>query len=300
MSSRSIYPHALSPANSEADSARLRFLWLAAIVVFSSAFSANTLLTWVKVANGSADSSYLLGVLPISVALMYLERARISCQIPKPTMAGMAIAAVVAVGVITFPFAASHLSVEWRLSIFVWLLVSLWIAGFWVCFGSGTTRKLLFPLLFLYFLVPLPSWLSIRIVTLLEHGSTDVAEMLFNIAGVPNFRTGDSFLLVDLKIVVAQQCSGIRSSMALLMTGLVLTHLCLRSFWGKAIFLASIPPLAIFKNGLRIFTLSVLSAYVSPKFLEGPLHRNGGILFFAVTILLASLFLFLVQKLERV
>jgi exosortase len=231
---------------------------------------------------------------------MYLERDHAFSQMRIGSWAAIVIAAVVAIGFVAFLFVAASLSAEWRLPVSIFLLVSVWIAGFWVCFGSGTTRKLLFPLLFLYFLVPLPPVFLSQIITLSEHGSTEVTAMLFNIAGVPNFRTGDSFLLVDLKIVVAQQCSGIRSSMALLMTGLVLSHLCLRSFWGKAIFLALIPPLAIFKNGLRIFTLSVLSAYVSPRFLEGHLHRNGGILFFALTILVASLFLFLVQKLERI
>jgi exosortase/archaeosortase family protein len=42
----------------------------------------------------------------------------------------------------------------------------------------------------------------------------------------------------------------------------------------------------ILKNGIRIATLTLLSIYVDPGFLRGRLHRDGGIVFFLLGLLL--------------
>jgi hypothetical protein len=57
--------------------------------------------------------------------------------------------------------------------------------------------------------------------------------------------------------------------------------------------------LAVVKNGVRIFTLTVLGTYVDPGFLSGPLHRRSGIVFFLMTLGLLVLLLLLLRKLER-
>jgi exosortase len=284
---------------SSANNTRLRLLCLTAIVAISSAFSVDTLLSVIRLASSSGEYSCLFGVLPISVGLIYLERRRIFAQLRWSSFTGLSIALIAALTAIGVHSFAPDLEVGERLAVSVLLLISVWIAGFCACLGASTARRALFPLLFLYFLVPIPDVFMSPIMTALRHGSADVTSMLLYISRVPYFRDHESFLLVNLRIEIAPQCSGIRSSIALLMTGLVVSHLCLRSVWSKSIFLLAIPPLAIFKNGLRIFTLSVLSAYVSPRFLEGSLHRDGGILFFAITLAAAGLLLILLQKIEK-
>ena len=42
----------------------------------------------------------------------------------------------------------------------------------------------------------------------------------------------------------------------------------------------------IVKNGIRIVTLTLLAIYVDPSFLYGRLHREGGIVFFLIGLLL--------------
>ena len=46
-------------------------------------------------------------------------------------------------------------------------------------------------------------------------------------------------------------------------------------------------------------TLSLLSIYVDPGFLNASLHRNGGILFFLLALLILSPVLLLLQRSER-
>jgi exosortase/archaeosortase family protein len=77
----------------------------------------------------------------------------------------------------------------------------------------------------------------------------------------------------------------------LLVTTMVLTHLLLRSAWGKGLVILAAIPLSVAKNGFRIFTLSMLAVYVDPGFLHGWLHHQGGIVFFLV--FLAGLFFLL-------
>jgi exosortase/archaeosortase family protein len=48
-------------------------------------------------------------------------------------------------------------------------------------------------------------------------------------------------------------------------------------------------PITIFKNGLRIVTLSLLGNYVSPSILSSDLHRQGGIPFMILAVILLSI-----------
>jgi exosortase/archaeosortase family protein len=87
-------------------------------------------------------------------------------------------------------------------------------------------------------------------------------------------------------IEVADECSGIGSSIALLLTGLLAGHLYLDGVWKKVIIAAAILPITIVKNAIRIVTLSLLSIHVDPSFLTGQLHHERGVVFFALALLI--------------
>jgi exosortase/archaeosortase family protein len=52
----------------------------------------------------------------------------------------------------------------------------------------------------------------------------------------------------------------------------------------------------IIKNGIRIVTLTLLANYVDPGFLHGNLHREGGVVFFMIGLLLLVPVLWLLQR----
>jgi exosortase/archaeosortase family protein len=54
----------------------------------------------------------------------------------------------------------------------------------------------------------------------------------------------------------------------------------------------------MFKNGIRIATLTLLGAYVDPRILQSDLHREGGIPFFIVALLLMAPILYFLRKTE--
>jgi len=97
---------------------------------------------------------------------------------------------------------------------------------------------------------------------------------------------------------VAQECSSIRSSSMLFVTTIVVAEMVLRSSWRKALLIALAIPLSVAKNGLRIFTIAMLGTRVDPGYLTGSLHRQGGILFFAIAVTGVFVVLAVLQRSE--
>jgi exosortase/archaeosortase family protein len=67
----------------------------------------------------------------------------------------------------------------------------------------------------------------------------------------------------------------------------------------KLILVLSIFPITVFKNGLRITTLSLLGAYYDPRILDSQLHRSGGIPFFFIALALLAPVLWYLMKKEK-
>jgi exosortase len=178
-------------------------------------------------------------------------------------------------------------------------LVVLEIGNFVLFFGTRAFRLARFPLLVLALMIPFPSWVLNRTVSLLQEGSAVVTALLLNLTGVPFVRDGLMVhLLRNVNIFIAEDCSGIRSSIALLIASLVASDIFLHRGWTKLALNLAVLPLSLFKNGLRIATLSLLSVYVDKRFLSGDLHRDGGILFYLIACAILGLLLWRLRKSE--
>jgi exosortase len=147
-------------------------------------------------------------------------------------------------------------------------------------------------------MVPLPGFLLDRFISWLQVGSADVAEWVFQLSGIPILRRGLIFVLPQVSIEVAKECSGIRSTQALLITCMLAGHLFLRTNWRRAALLAAAVPVMIIKNGVRIATLTLLAVRVDPSYLTGRLHHQGGFVFFTLAMLILLPLLWLLQKTE--
>ena len=176
----------------------------------------------------------------------------------------------------------------------------IWIQGcFALSYGGSALKRALFPLLFLVFLIPIPTFILNPFVRFLQLGSAEAAYHLFKAAGTPVFRDGFLFSLPGLTIEVAEQCSGIRSTIALFITAVVAGKLFLQKPQSRGILILAVLPITIFKNGLRIVTLSWLAIHVNPKFITGSwLHSSGGIPFFGVALLFLMPVVWILRKTE--
>jgi exosortase len=184
------------------------------------------------------------------------------------------------------------------LSAFMLALVLFWIADFILVFGRGAARAARFSLLLLLLAVPLPDFFLAPAVYFLQRGSAELVAALFDLTGVPFLRQGFIFELGRFTIEIARECSGIRSSMAVLVIALLAAHFYLRSFWKQTLFLLCSLFIMIVKNGLRIATLTVLALYRDPSFLFGRLHNDGGVVFFLLGLILLVPILWILGRSE--
>lgn len=174
-----------------------------------------------------------------------------------------------------------------------------WLGSFLFLYGKEALRKAYFPVAFLIFAVPIPSILMEKIISVLVTVSTSVTNLLFKTIGVPFTREGSIFDLPGFSIEVAKECSGIRSSLALFITGILASHLFLKKFWKKGVLALAVFPIAVFKNGLRIVGIYLLSYHIDMRFIEGDFHHKfAGSVFFVVGLFLLGLILWLLRRSE--
>ena len=242
------------------------------------------------------EYTYILLILPVSAALIFLEWRSLRTMLAVGVRAGsvlLAIALLIACS--TFIWSAS-LPSDVRLSIRMVALVVSWIGAFVLCFGLRASRRILFPLCFLFGLVPLPKLVLNQVIALLQQGSSWAAYLLFAMFGVPVTHDGVLLTIPNLTVQVAQECSSIRSSSMLLVTTMVLAQLLLVTPWRKALVIGLAVPLSIAKNGLRIFTIAMLGTRVDRGYLTGRFHHQGGILFFAIALIVIFVILWFLRR----
>ena len=177
----------------------------------------------------------------------------------------------------------------------------LWFIGsFVLAYGGKAFKKAMFPLLLLAFVIPILKFILEPFVDLLLIGSAYFTDLIFSLTGVPVYREGFVFALPGVTIEVAEQCSGIRSSIALIITSVLAGYLFLKSGWTRLILVLSFFPITVFKNAMRIVTLSLLASYVDMRFITGSwLHKSGGIPFFVVGLVLMAPVLLALVNLEK-
>jgi exosortase len=243
------------------------------------------LYSLVRLALSNENYSYVLLVLVVSAALGWLEfgRPRVEQQWSFPSV--LLIATVLAAAA-WGNYRAAFSGAGTRLSCAILCFTLSVLCVFVQVYGWQAFRRAPFPLLLLFLAVPLPSEVVSKLVAWLQWGSADVVYALFRLFRVPVVRNGLVFSLSNLEIEVAQECSSIRSSTILIVTTVVLAYLFLRSGWTRAIAVLAALPISVLKNGVRIFTLSVLGEYVSTSWLEGSLHHQGGFVFLALGLAL--------------
>jgi exosortase len=221
----------------------------------------------------------------VSAYLLYVNRHAILQHARPRLRPGILLVAIGATIVGLGRTGVSTVDPEYRLSLAMLGLVMLWMGGFVLCYGLRALRTGLFPFALLLLMIPLPPVALTVIIRFLQKTSADASALLFGVVGMPFFRDGFSFALPGLTILVAPECSGIRSSLALLISGLVMAYLFLRATWTRVALVLVIIPLAIVKNAVRIVVLSWLAVHIDPSFVTGSaLHEKGGIPLFLISL----------------
>ena len=199
---------------------------------------------------------------------------------------------VLLLGVITYFSAAAWFASRVEdLWVSVIAIILAWTGGFITVYGTRSFRAAMFAFGLLVFVVPIPAHLLDAINSVLQRGSANVNYVLLKLAGVPVLRDG-------FQVFTAwsgdRSCGGVQRHSFRFRPS---DHrhsgryapFCGRG-WGRVWLGLLTVPIAIFKNGFRIATISWLSSYVDEGIIDSDLHHRGGLPFslLALALLVAA------------
>ncbi|MDB4476067.1 exosortase A [bacterium] len=212
-------------------------------------------------------------ILPISLWLIWGERERIA-GIPLkqdaralffllPALALWILATLIDVAVI------QQITMVAILPISVWLLL-----------GYRLALALLFPLMYLFFAVPLGQSL---IPPMMEF-TADFTVYMVQLSGVPIFRDGLSFQLPSGNWSVVEECSGVRYLIASAALGTIYAYITYRSMPKRVFFIIASLIVPIVANGLRAYGIVMIGHLSGMQYAVGADHLLYGWVFFGVVI----------------
>jgi len=163
--------------------------------------------------------------------------------------------------------------------VFVLLGLSLYLAG------KDYTKEILFAILFLVFMVPLPRVLIIHISFRMKLLAAEAGTSLINWFNIPAYRAGSIVYLPNTSLTIGSPCSGLRSLISLTALGALFAYLSDLPKVKKIILFISAIPLALAANILRIGMLLWVAYVYGHDVAIGRFHDISGVLVFIFAIM---------------
>ena len=275
---------------------RRDFAFALYVVLLTGAFGRSLVGLLAEVLHSDLNS-YIVLIPLVSIYFFYSERSRFSSDRRSSVL--WALPPLIA-GSIALFFVANHASDDLSpndRNTFITLafVCFLWAGGF-LFMGSKWMVSVAFPMFFLIFLVPLPD----QIVDWMEFGlqvaSSEAANLFFALTNTPAMQSGTVFQLPGITLQVSHECSGIKSSWVLFITSIIAAKSFLWKPWSRIALVACVLPLGILRNGFRIMVIGLLCVHVDPDMIHSYIHRRGGPIFFALSLVPLLLFLWLLRR----
>jgi exosortase len=155
--------------------------------------------------------------------------------------------------------------------------------------GWKAVKILAFPLMLLFFMVPIPAVLYNRITFPLQIFASQVAEFVLSLIGIPVLRDGNILELPSQKLSVVEACSGIRSLLSLTFLSLVYSYFFETRVWIRTVLFIATIPIAIIANAGRVTFTGILSE-IRADLAHGFFHTaSGWVIFMIALFILVSL-----------
>jgi EpsI family protein len=155
--------------------------------------------------------------------------------------------------------------------------------------GTSALRSFAFPILFLAFLIPIPGFLVEMATGPLKQFVSAIVAGLLSALGYAVERNGVVLDLGGHEMLVADACSGMNSIVSLTALTLIYTYLTGPSKPRRwAVLLASVVPIAIAANVVRVLFLVLVAYHFGDDAAQGAIHTAAGLLVFVVAFLLLT------------
>jgi exosortase A len=225
-----------------------------AIAALAALFGAFILFFWpameraVEVWSGSRSFNHGFLVIPVSLYLVWDRRETLRGLAPEPFLWALpgvflgALAWLVAYAVAVYEGQQMAIIVTVQ---FVLLAV----------LGVRIYRRLLFPFLFLFFLVPTGEFL----VPYLQDFTTRFTVLALQLTGIPVFSDGVFISIPGADFHVAEACAGLRFLVATIAFGLLFGDLAYTKLWKRAVFAAACVIVPVIANGFRAYGIVMIA-----------------------------------------
>ena len=165
--------------------------------------------------------------------------------------------------------------------------------------GKELTKKLLLPIGYLLFMVPIPAIIWNKIAFPMQLFSSAVTERVIQAIGLPVFREGNVLHLAQTTLEVVDACSGLRSLTTMFALAAALAWFSDFATWKKWLLFFAAAPVAIFANIVRLTATAGLASFYGEKVAQGFLHDFSGLFTFVFGLALLILTSKILQEKDR-
>lgn len=242
------------------------------------------------------DVSYGFFV-PILIGyVVWQERDRLRALTPAPNNFGLVLMVIGGALLCMGPPGLNTFAFATRIAlVFSVIGVILFLRGFATC------RALIYPLLLMLLMIPLPGFIIQRVTFPLQILASQMAEKGLDMVGYSVLREGNILRLPTTTLDVAQACSGLRSLLALTFLGQAYVCLLDRRRWMRPVMALLVIPVAVFANSARIVASAIAASY-RPEWIQGIFHESTGWIVFVIAfvciVTLHSMFSHIGRKLR--
>ena len=253
--------------------------WIQPTAIFSGLFVLTFLLfydtaasmvdIWVR----SETFAHGFLIFPISSWLVWRIRDRLAQITPEPNY--LALPLIFLNGAVWFLADLADINVIRQLALVAF--VPLAVFAIW---GWPMIREAMFPLLFLFFAVPMGEGL----VPPMMDFTADFTVGMVQLTGIPVYREGMFFSLPTGNWSVVEGCSGVRYLIASITLGTLYAYLTYTSYLKRTIFIIASIIVPIIANGFRAYGIVMIAHFSDMKLALGVDHLIYGWVWFGIVI----------------
>lgn len=159
-------------------------------------------------------------------------------------------------------------------------LVAMLVLSVPLVFGLQVAHALLFPLMFLFFAVPVGEFM----VPIMMEWTADFTVAALQFTGIPVYREGLQFIIPSGSWSVVEACSGVRYLIASFMVGTLFAYLNYQSTRRRVLFMLVSLLVPILANWLRAYLIVMVGHLSGNELAAGADHLIYGWVFFGVVI----------------
>lgn len=254
---------------------RLAFPLVTLTLLGLLALFSGTARSIIDIWNSSETFAHGYIIAPISLWLIWQQRAALARLSPKPSWPGLlALAGAVFLWLLG--------DIAGAQSVMQYAMVAMIPAAALAILGWPALRLILFPLLFLLLAVPFGDVFIDPLMNL----TADFTVAALQMTGIPVYREGNMLTIPTGVWSVVEACSGVRYLIASVTLGIIYAYLTYRTLWRRLAFVLAAIVVPIFANSVRAYMIVMIGHLSGMKYATGVDHLIYGWLFFGLVMLI--------------